>query len=72
MMSTLPTMTTEQAYEIVKSFLGAYWERGGKTDDQIANLLGGMGPDGFGVNSDMWPDWLDAVGSVTGFRLPEL
>lgn len=71
-MSTLPTMTTEQAYEAMKLFLEAYWERGGQTDDQIAILLGGMGTTGFGVNSDMWPEWLNAIGSVTGVRLPEL
>lgn len=70
-MLTLPILTTEQSFETMKEFLRAYWERGGRTDDQIADLLGGTGPKGFGVNSDMWPEWLDAVGNVTGIRLPE-
>lgn len=38
-MTTFPTLTIEQAFEAMKVFLDAYWERGARTDDKIANLL---------------------------------
>ncbi|MFA4900519.1 MAG: hypothetical protein WC563_13435 [Brevundimonas sp.] len=72
-MTTFPTLTTDQAYQAMAAFLEAYWIRGGRTDDQIAILLGGMAG-GHGETADpaMWSDWVEAVGAVTGLRLPEV
>ncbi|SJM47412.1 hypothetical protein FM111_00920 [Brevundimonas diminuta 3F5N] len=72
-MSTLPTLTTDQAYQAMRAFLEAYWERGGRPDSQLTDLLSGM-QGGAGETADpaMWADWLDAIGAVTGFRLPDL
>lgn len=72
-MSTLPTLTTDEAYRAMKVFLEAYWVGGGRTDEQIAILLGGMAG-GAGETADpaMWTDWIEAVSAVTGFRLPEV
>ena len=41
-MSTLPTLTTDQAYQAMGIFLEAHWERGGRADTQITDLLSGM------------------------------
>jgi len=72
-MSTLPPLTTDQAYQAMFAFIEAYWTRGGRIDDQIADLLSGMqGGSGETADPAMWADWLDAVGVVTGFQLPEL
>lgn len=72
-MSTLPTLSTADAYQAMFAFIEAYWKRGGCTDDQVAALLSGLqGGDGQTADPAMWGDWLDAIGSVTGFRLPEL
>lgn len=38
-MSTLPTLTTDQAYQAMRAFLEAYWERGGRPDSQLTDLL---------------------------------
>jgi hypothetical protein len=72
-MSTLPTLTTDQAYQAMRAFLEAYWARGGRTDEQIAILISGM-TGGAGETADpaMWGDWIEAIGVVTGFRLPEV
>ncbi|HBY42164.1 MULTISPECIES: hypothetical protein [unclassified Brevundimonas] len=72
-MSTLPTLTTDQAYQAMRVFLEAYWERGGRADTQITDLLSGMqGGTEETADPAMWADWLDAIGAVTGFRLPDL
>lgn len=71
-MSTLPTLTTDQAYQAMRAFLEAYWIRGGRTDEQIAALLSGMaGGAGESADSAMWADWVEAIGVVTGLRLSE-
>lgn len=61
-------LSIREAYECLLHFLDSYWERGGKADDQIASLLGGMALSSDGVPMDpaMMSDWLDSVGAVTG------
>ena len=61
-------LSIREAYECMFHFLDSYWERGGKLDDQIAILLGGMPlrPDGLSADPAMMSDWLDAVRAVTG------
>lgn len=72
-MSTLPMLTTEQAYQAMFAFVEAYWKRGGRTDDQVAELLSWMqGESGQTADPAMWADWLDAIGSISGFQFPEL
>ena len=61
-------LSIREAYECMQHFLESYWERGGRSDDQIAILLGGMPLQRDGISSDpaMMADWLDAVRAVTG------
>ncbi|HZW16556.1 MAG TPA: hypothetical protein VFF66_09915 [Brevundimonas sp.] len=61
-------LSIREAYECMFQFLDAYWERGGKADDQIAILLGGMNLSADGVTMDpaMMSDWLASVRAVTG------
>jgi hypothetical protein len=61
-------LSIREAYECMFHFLDSYWERGGKSDDQIAILLGGMALLSEGVSADpaMTSDWLTSVRAVTG------
>ena len=54
-----------EAFDAMRAFLEAYWERGGKQSDDIAVLLGSLNRYG-GPPLDIaqWHDWLDALGSV--------
>jgi len=71
--TTLPMLTTDQAYQAMIAFLDAYWNRGGRTDDQIAILLGGMaGGRGHTADPAMWGDWIKAIEATTDFKLLEL
>ena len=36
-------LTEFQAFDAMRSFLEAYWERGGKQSDDLAGLLGDLG-----------------------------
>ena len=60
----------KQAYEAMTSFLDAYWERGGRTSDDLAGLLGSLNTsllaDGGPADPAMWDDWLIAVRAATG------
>ncbi|HEY0599310.1 hypothetical protein [Brevundimonas sp.] len=61
-------LSIREAYQCMFRFLDSYWERGGKSDDQIAMLLGGMALSSDGITMDpaMMSDWLEAVRAVTG------
>ncbi len=63
-----PELSIREAYLSMCHFLEAYWERGEKTSDDIAILLGGMTLLADEVSSDpaLLADWLDAVRAVTG------
>ncbi|MFT3724064.1 MAG: hypothetical protein QM773_10790 [Hyphomonadaceae bacterium] len=58
-------LTTAHAFAAMASFLEAWWERGGRPDDSLVNLLSWIRPDVWadGAPNDpaMWADWLDAV-----------
>jgi hypothetical protein len=56
------SLTELEAFDAMRSFLEAYWERGGKESDDIAILLGslnrGLGPP---LDIAQWHDWLRAI-----------
>ncbi|QGZ94000.1 hypothetical protein [Terricaulis silvestris] len=62
------SLSKEEAYEAMFRFLEAYWERGGKTSDDIAILLGSMSLLRRGRPLDMalWSDWLEAIDKGVG------
>ncbi|WP_200945629.1 hypothetical protein [Methylobacterium sp. Leaf456] len=61
-------ITVDDAFEAMRVFLEAYWNRGDAKSDDIAVLLGslnrnreaGIGP----LDPAQWEDWLDAVSSI--------
>jgi hypothetical protein len=60
------TITVSEGYRAMIAFLEAYWERGLKSSDDIAVLLGAM--DLIAPNRPLdiaqWHDWLDAVKAI--------
>jgi hypothetical protein len=64
----LRTLNEAEAYDAMCRFLEAYWERGGRSSDDIAVLLGSLNrlPDGGPVDPAMWVDWQDAVNAIVG------
>ena len=59
-------ITTEQAFVAMQNFLEAYWERGGRSESEIAILLGSLqGAPGATADPAQWGDWLDAVRRAT-------
>jgi hypothetical protein len=61
-----------QAFDAMCAFLEAYWERGGKTSDDLATLLSSLSRDVWasGIPGDpaLWDDWRAAVDAVVGQR----
>ena len=60
------TITVSEGYRAMLAFLEAYWERGLKSSDDIANLLSSMDlvePDR-PLDMAQWHDWLDAVKAI--------
>ena len=62
-------LTEEQAFKAMRSFLIAYWERGGSNpDSDLAALLGETGfhvwADGSTADPSQWSDWLAVVRAV--------
>ncbi len=57
------TLTQVEAYDSMRAFLQAYWERGLRESDDLALLLGQLAPLGDGLSADpaQWHDWLAAV-----------
>jgi hypothetical protein len=64
----MTTLDERQAYDAMRSFLAAYWGRGGNKDDDIAQLLRWTErePDDQPFDPAMWNDWLKAVREATG------
>jgi hypothetical protein len=62
----LRSLTELEAYDAMHAFLEAYWERGLKTSDDIAVLLGSTQRlrDGGPLDPAQWHDWRNAVEKV--------
>ncbi|MBC6981375.1 hypothetical protein [Caulobacter sp. 17J80-11] len=56
------------AFDAMRAFLEAYWERGGKRSEDLAILLSSLGRDVWANEMPgdpaMWSDWREAVDSV--------
>ena len=61
-------LSEKEAFQAMREFLDAYWERDGKTSDDLAALLGAIstdiGADGTTGDPAQWHDWLEAVKRV--------
>jgi hypothetical protein len=66
------TLDEKAAFEAMRHFLETYWERGGRSSDDLASLLGSLNTDRWADDAPadpaMWRDWMDAVGRATAFR----
>ena len=66
--SELGDLQPVEAYDAMCLFLEAYWERGGRSSDDIAILLGmicrNKGADLPPIDIAQWDDWLQAVKAV--------
>lgn len=52
------------AFDAMRLFLEAYWERGDRQSDDLAVLLGSLQPlgtDGMPLDQALWSDWIYAV-----------
>jgi hypothetical protein len=60
------TLTEIEAYDSMRAFLEAYWERGLRQSDEIGGLLGALAPlvDSPSADPAQWHDWLSAVRTV--------
>jgi hypothetical protein len=68
-------LTEEQAFDAMRQFLTAFWERGGSNpNSELADLVSWIGRDvwaGGGTNDPaQWGDWLAAVRTVRGGEQP--
>jgi len=63
-----PELSIRESYLCMAHFLKMYWDRGGRSSEDLAVLLGGLplSPDGMTADPAMMGDWLDAVAAVTG------
>ena len=63
-----PCLNVRQAFDALRVFLEAYWERGLRSSDDIRHLLsavdGSMTGDGRPIDQAQWSDWLEAVAKV--------
>lgn len=57
------------AFDAMRAFLEAYWERGLKSDDGLAGLLSNLNrsvwEDRSTADPAMWQDWKDAIALIT-------
>lgn len=54
----------DTAFEAMRIFLEAYWERGGRSSDDIASLLGDLNRAAKGqepLDPATWTDWIEAI-----------
>lgn len=63
-----PRLSVSEAFDAARLFLEAYWERGARSSDDIAVLLGSMNReatrDGGPIDAAQWVDWIEAVRRV--------
>jgi len=56
------------AFDAMRAFLEAYWERGLRSDEGLGSLLGNLNrsvwADGSTADPAMWQDWKDAVALI--------
>ncbi|MBO9500034.1 MAG: hypothetical protein J7483_11325 [Novosphingobium sp.] len=68
----LRTLDELEAFDTMRAFLEAYWERGGRRSDDIAVLLGsvnrGVGGNHPPLDAAQWADWRSAVDSIRNVR----
>jgi hypothetical protein len=50
---------TADAYHAMREFLEAYWERGERSSDDLADLLSSLQ-----IDRALWRDFLDAIDQV--------
>ncbi|MBL8543365.1 MAG: hypothetical protein JNJ63_06105 [Hyphomonadaceae bacterium] len=59
------TLTALEAFDAMRCFLDAYWERGGKQSADLAILLGSLNRNRAGreppLDIAQWHDWLTAI-----------
>jgi hypothetical protein len=64
----LPRLSVREAFDAVRYFLEAYWERGLRSSNDIRLLLSAMDcsmtRDGGPIDEGQWSDWLEAVAKV--------
>jgi hypothetical protein len=60
-----PRLTVKQGFDALRHFLEAYWERGQRSSDDLAVLLGSLDgeftSDGRPLDAAQWDDWVNAV-----------
>lgn len=64
----VPNLDELAAFDAMRIFLNDYWEIGGKSEEEIASLLGslqrGIWGDGGPADPAMWSDWRKAVQAI--------
>jgi hypothetical protein len=64
----LPSLTTREAFDAMRYFLEAFWERGSRSSEGVGFLVsamdGSMTADGGPIDGAQWNDWLEAVRRV--------
>lgn len=64
----LPRLTAREAFDAMRYFLEAFWERGSRSSEGVGFLLsamdGSLTADGGPIDRAQWSDWLEAVSKV--------
>lgn len=72
--SNISSLSARKAFDVLRIFLERYWERGLKSSDDIAVLLGSLNPvgdKGLPLDIAQWSDWLEAWNIVSIEHAPE-
>lgn len=67
----LRNLTELEAFDAMRAFVHAYWERGLRESDELANLLSDVERSSRGgppLDPVQWPDWQAAVDNVVRNR----
>ena len=64
----VPCLTVSAAFDAMRIFLEAFWERGSRSSEGVGLLLSAMDRsitrDGGPIDQAQWSDWLEAVSKV--------